>query len=150
MRRLIAILALLLASCSTKHIGLEGYATRTTAELHLYADGTSGDDANDGLTAGTPKKTLAAVVAAAPTVATQALVFHLSGTFSEPGDIWWERPRAAAGSGTSSRMIIDGGDSWTDVGLGVLTATGSSTTSLVVAGAVAGSLTLTPDTWCAC
>jgi hypothetical protein len=54
----------------------------TTGELHVYVDGTGGDDTNDGLTVGTPKKTLAAARALLPLVIQHNTTLHITGSFS--------------------------------------------------------------------
>jgi hypothetical protein len=127
------VFLLLLTSCSTKWIGMEEFATRTTAELHLYADGTSGSDANDGLTVGTPKKTLAAVVALIPDHVTHNVLVHLIGEFVITSAVSIDSFQQAR---ANAKIIFLGKyDTWTDVGGGTKTATGSSVSSLVVAGA---------------
>lgn len=62
---------------------LNSRATVTTGELHVYADGTSGDDANDGLSAATPKKTLQAAFDLVPNFINHWTTLHASGTFEE-------------------------------------------------------------------
>jgi hypothetical protein len=117
-----------------------GYATRTTAELHLYADGTSGSDANDGLTVGTPKKTLAAVVALVPSMLMHNVYVHLTGTFVQTShvivsDVVSGTNVATGATNVRKILLLGQWDTWTDVGGGTKTATGSSVSSLVVAGA---------------
>lgn len=63
-----------------------GYVTQTTGVLHLYADGTSGSDSNNGLTALTAKKTLSAVFSLLPSVIKHNTAIHLNGTFTISSD----------------------------------------------------------------
>jgi hypothetical protein len=59
----------------------------SSAAAHYYADGTSGNDANDGRTISTPKKTLQAVFALLPQTISANISVHLKGTFVDPGNI---------------------------------------------------------------
>jgi len=61
---------------------LNARATCTVAELHVYADGTSGDDLNDGLSLSTPKKTLQAAFDLVPDIVKHNTCVHLSGVFA--------------------------------------------------------------------
>ena len=108
---------------------IRNYASATYKESHFYADGTSGDDANDGRTAGTPKKTLAAVFALIPEVIKHNTAIHLSGVFTNPGQNYFTRVFL-----DFPTLVIDGGDSLVQVA-GPFTTTGASTTTLVVSGA---------------
>jgi hypothetical protein len=117
-------------------IRVRGAADVTDAELHVYADGTSGDDANDGRTVGTPKKTLSAVFALIPEVIKHNTAVHLSGIFTDPGQNYFTRVFL-----NYPTLIIDGGDTLIQVA-GPFMTTGASTTTLVVAGAG-----WTPDAW---
>lgn len=115
-----------------------GWATVTTAELHVYADGTSGDDANDGLTALTPKKTLQALHDdVGPDLANHLVFCHLSGTFAAGAML---RPR---GNFSKTPWVFQGEDSLVDVtGTPVWTATANDRAWLTVAGAG-----WAPDAW---
>jgi hypothetical protein len=84
------------------------HASVTTEELHVYADGTSGLDSNDGLTSSTPKKTLGAVFALVPDHVKHNTAIHLSGTFENMGTV-----RLASYIDANVNLIIDGGDSVT-------------------------------------
>lgn len=85
-----------------------GAATVTSADLHLYADGTGGDDANDGLTASTPKKTLAAVAALLPSLIAHNVAIHLQGIFTDAVTF-----QASVKQGVGNSLTIDGGSSVT-------------------------------------
>lgn len=82
----------------------KGIATATRAESHFYADGTSGDDAKDGLPAATPKKTLQAVFGLVPDIVKHNTCVHLSGIFDEPGDTYF-----TADVMLGKYLLIDGG-----------------------------------------
>ena len=105
-------------------------ATKTTASMHIYCDGSSGDDANDGLTELTPKKTPSAAIALLPDVIAHNCALHFSGTFSETGSIYLSRAFIS-----SAKLMVDGGDNWTDMGGGSKTVTSGTTTSVTVSGA---------------
>jgi len=109
-----------------------GMATVTTAELHVYANGTSGNDANDGLTVSTPKLTLDAVFALVPDIVKHNTCVHLAGTFNEPGYVYLTKYVNGV-----MALVIDGGDSWTVVddngGNKYAAIAGSSVSQLVVA-----------------
>lgn len=102
----------------------------TTHDTHVYANGTSGDDANDGLSAGTPKKTLQAVFALLPDIIKYNTAVHLDGVFSEQGHSY-----IFSHVSINILLVIDGDNAVIDTGEGPLTATGSSVTSLTVAAA---------------
>lgn len=78
--------------------------TETTADLHLYADGDSGDDANSGTSPLSPKKTLAAVLALVSFRVLHRIAIHLSGTFLDEPFLPFDRFLAA-----NAFIIIDGG-----------------------------------------
>jgi hypothetical protein len=108
-------------------------ASCTSGELHVYADGTSGDDSNDGLTEGKPKKTLQAVFALVPDIVKHNTSVHLRGSFSEPGSFNINNIL-----NRGSWLVIDGGSDFTvvdDNGGSNYTATSSGTTSLTTTGA---------------
>lgn len=86
------------------------YVTQTTAVLHVYADGTSGSDSNNGLTALTPKKTIAAVVALLPFNIKNNTAIHLTGTFGAESIAYISRY-----VGDNIVLIIDGGTALTTV-----------------------------------
>jgi hypothetical protein len=60
---------------------LSDRATSTTNTLNLYANGTTGNDTNDGLTILTPKKTLPGVWNLIPDYVKHQVIVNLSGTF---------------------------------------------------------------------
>jgi hypothetical protein len=63
------------------------FASQTTGELHLYANGSTGDDdSGSGLAEASPKRTLGAVIDLIPQVCLHPVVVHLRGTFSESGN----------------------------------------------------------------
>jgi len=104
------------------------FVTATKRVSHYYADGTSGDDANDGLTALTPKKTQQAVYDIVPQQIAHDTCIHLSGTFTN------ESAELEKHILYDKMLVVDGGDALTQVA-GPFTATGSSTSSLTVSGA---------------
>jgi len=79
-------------------------ASETKGNLHLYADGTNGDDNNSGLTATAPKKTLQAAVDLVPMVIKHLVTVHLEGVFTEDTDI----ACTFIGCGYGS-LLLDGG-----------------------------------------
>lgn len=112
-----------------------GFVVTNTEATHIYADGDNGDDANDGLTELTPKKTMAAAFDAAPYVLTNDLIFHCKGTFTD------ERPRLGPVVKTSNfvRILVDGGDELVEVD-------GPWTADIATSGSIGlSSLSLTPD-----
>ncbi len=84
--------------------------TVSIAESHFYCNGTTGNDANDGLTIGTPKLTLGAVFALVPDVVKFNTCVHLAGTFTDFGHIPFQRIIAPG-----ILFIIDGGADTTDI-----------------------------------
>lgn len=87
---------------------IKDFASCTLKESHFYADGTSGDDANDGLSVGTPKKTLAAVSALVPYEIRHNSAVHLSGVFAAP-----DRLGIKSVIGSNLYLVIDGGSALT-------------------------------------
>lgn len=85
--------------------GQHGITTRTVGELHLYANGTSGNDANDGLTVGTPKETLQAVFDLVPDNVIHNTCVHIAGEFIDQG----EAILSKRVTGKNERLLIDGG-----------------------------------------
>ena len=109
------------------------YASATIRESHYYADGTSGDDTNDGLTVSTPKKTLASLSTILPYQIRHNTSVHLSGVFAYPDGLNINNnvERGAV-------FIVDGGSDLTviDDNTGAnYTATASSVLSLTDAAA---------------
>ena len=102
---------------------IRNYASATPRESHFYADGTSGDDANDGLTVSTPVKTLARAAELIPDLITKNTCLHLSGVFAETGTINIYTKTAAG------MFYVDGGSDVTDI-LAALTSDINSTTSI--------------------
>lgn len=99
------------------------FLSKALGDFHIYADGTSGDDANDGLTALTPKKNLCKVFALLPDVQAFKVSIHLSGVF-DLDDSSYDVYRQSIGGdstivlstagfftaqGTESRLVVDGG-----------------------------------------
>jgi len=110
-------------------------ATITKENVHIYVDVASGDDdAGDG-SAAFPLKTIAAALAAMPDVIAHDSVIHVDGGQETLTSSLIIDKHILYGK----RLVIDGGDDWTDTGEGVLTATGSSVSSLTVAGGLATS-----------
>jgi hypothetical protein len=103
----------------------------TTEELHLYADGANGNDANDGLSASAPKKTLQAVLDMVPEFVQHNTMIHLAGDFVLAEDAYKTVVVAP-----SQAFVLSGeyGD-WTDTGEGILTTTAGDKTALDVSGA---------------
>lgn len=114
-------------------------ATTTVSVTHLYANGSTGSDSNDGLSSSTPKATLQAVFDLVPDIVKHTVVIHLEGSFSLP-------PQSAGVVTHLSRrcdideslytfgVVIDGGDAKTDI-LAATTATSGSASELTVAAA---------------
>lgn len=86
----------------------------TTKELHVYADGTSGDDTNDGLSPSRPKKTLGAVFALVPDQVKHFTAVHLSGNFVNNGEVL-VRKTISQELDAGTKLIVDGGSSVTIV-----------------------------------
>ena len=80
----------------------------TTAVLHVYADSTTGNDANSGLLISAPKKTLAAVIDLVPYLINHNVAIHLSGTFTDPGQVFVEKFVSK-----TNLLVIDGGSALT-------------------------------------
>lgn len=102
------------------------YATSEVS--HFYADGTSGNDLNDGLTALTPKKTKQAVFDIVPYQIANDTCIHLTGTFSE------ETGRLDKNVLNGKYLVVDGGEALTQVA-GPFTATASDVDLLTVGSA---------------
>lgn len=106
------------------------FVTVTAAETHVYADGTSGDDLNDGLTVGTPVKTLQKVVDLVAKYVAHNTCLHLSGVFTDQGAV-----RITNNREYGAYLLLDGGSGTTTVA-GPFTADASSLVSqLDVSGA---------------
>jgi hypothetical protein len=87
-----------------KDIPAPSSASVTTCTMHYYANGTSGIDTNDGLSALTPKKTLQAIFDLVPVIIEHNVAVHLSGVFNDQGTVYL-RKHVNKGS-----LYIDGGD----------------------------------------
>lgn len=112
------------------------YLTKTTKVLHVYADGTSGNDANTGKS-GSPVKTITKALELIPDVISHDTVLHLSGTFDLVAEL---------GSGTflyvdkvieGGLFLIDGGDAVIQAAVGStgITITGSDVDYVTATGA---------------
>jgi len=118
MIRLAIVLLVLCASISCSYSGTPtGFVTQTTGVLHVYADGTSGNDAWDGSAAaqtpGTligPKKTLQAVFDLIPFRVAHNTCVHLAGTFTDWGLAYLIRYVELVAT-----LLIDGGTALTIV-----------------------------------
>jgi hypothetical protein len=118
-------------------------ATISARILHLYADGTSGNDTDDGLTAVTPKKTLQAVFDLVPDIIDYSVVIHLTGTFDFDSEqtvpegltVFGSEYYLHATDGYYSHgcVILDGGADLTTVA-GAFTASSSDTMTLTDSG----------------
>ena len=109
------------------------YTTATIKESHYYADGTSGNDSNDGLTVSTPKKTLTALSTIIPFQIRHNTSVHLSGTFAYPDEL-----SLTNSVDNAAVLIVDGGEDLTvvDDNTGTnYTATAASTLALTDAAA---------------
>lgn len=106
-------------------------AKSTPENLHFYADGTNGDDDNDGRSPSAPKKTKAAVFALIPDHIPSGIYvfFHLSGVFTETGYIYMPK---TSGPGN---VVVCGGTNRTPVDANVYTATSAGVTHLTDSGA---------------
>ena len=102
--------------------------TQTDAELHVYADGDTGDDANNGLSVLTPKKTLQAVADLVPYLVNHDVAIHLAGTFTD------ETMVLDNDVASGKYLVVEGEFDYTKV-YGTFTASGSSVSTLTVAGA---------------
>ena len=78
------------------------FATVTTKTLQVYANGSTGNDSNDGLTVGTPKLTLGAVFALVPDIVKHNVCVNLAGTLTDWGAITLSRTALAW-------LFVDGG-----------------------------------------
>ena len=86
------------------------FASVTTGTLQVYANGSTGNDTNDGLTVGTPKLTLGAVFALVPDIVKHNVCVNLAGTFTDPGIVNFLRDVREGGF-----LVIDGGDATTTI-----------------------------------
>lgn len=82
---------------------IRDFVNATAKDLHLYADGTSGDDANSGKSLAQPKKTLEAVLDLVPSVIKHNVAVHLSGVFEISTAISFNRIIE------TGYLVIDGG-----------------------------------------
>ena len=82
------------------------FATVTTKTLQVYANGSTGNDTNDGLTVGTPKLTLGAVFALVPDIVKHNVCVNLAGTLTDWGAITLSRTALAW-------LFVDGGTNTT-------------------------------------
>jgi hypothetical protein len=90
-----------------------------------YCDGSSGNDANNGRTAATPKLTLQAIFDEMPEYIQHNTTLNLSGSFSEFGTSVFLKKNIKAGK----ILLIDGGSAVTEV-LSTLTANTSSISTI--------------------
>jgi hypothetical protein len=89
---------------------IPGIADTTTANLHVYADGTSGNDANSGLSVGSPKRTIDAVFKLIPKVIKHKVAVHLKGTFTNWGYcqyVFWSENDFVIDGGSESVILDD-------------------------------------------
>jgi hypothetical protein len=77
----------------------------TTGNLHLYADGTSGDDTNSGLSPSAPKKTIQAVFDMIPQFLRHNVAIHLTGVFTAGSS----QLQSVSPVGVRKYLVIDGG-----------------------------------------
>lgn len=85
-------------------------ATRTVKDIAIYADGTSGSDANSGLNASTPKKTRQAAYDLVPYFVDHFVSVNLSGAFTDGDGAVLERHVSK-----NKLLLVDGGSSVTIV-----------------------------------
>jgi hypothetical protein len=91
-------------------------ADATSDELHIYADGTSGSDSNDGYDAARPKKTLQAVLDLIPIIIRHNIGVHLTGDFTMAADARMSaRYFSTMNTGAAPVLVIDGGSALTTV-----------------------------------
>lgn len=108
------------------------FANSTYKVSHFYANSTTGDDANDGLSSSTAKATLDGVVSLIPALLSHHCVINLSGTFTLTSHVFINFT-----SKNNVNFIIDGGSGLTTVA-GPFSATSSTTMSLTASGAAWG------------
>lgn len=101
--------------------------TQTDGELHVYADGNTGSDDNDGLTVLTPKKTMQAAADLVPYYINHDVAIHLSGTFTD------ELLNLNKDVASNKYLVVTGDFSYTTE-FGPFTATSSSISTLTVGG----------------
>jgi hypothetical protein len=101
--------------------------TTNTESLQVWANGTTGDDSNDGLTEATPKKTIKEVLNLLPDVLSYSCTVNLRGVFDWTSisslDLIVQKSLLQA------ILVIDGGPE-TEVLEGPFTATSASTSSI--------------------
>jgi hypothetical protein len=110
--------------------------TKKTDTLHLYANGTTGDDTDDGLTLATAVATLERLFELIPDVIRHPIICHLEGSFDLAGkDIYLNKHFGSHSEPTYGQFFLtfDGGDDKT-VTEGPNAATSGSTTSLTDTG----------------
>ena len=110
-----------------------GMATVTTAALHVYANGTTGNDTNSGLDVGHPKLTLQAAVDLVPDIVKHHTVIHLAGTFTDFGVVYLQKS-----VNRGAILLVDGGSAVTivdDKSGTNYTATSSSVSTITDTGA---------------
>jgi hypothetical protein len=89
-------------------LGIKAGVKSTTGSMQVYADGTSGLDTNDGLTLGTPKKTLQAVFDMIPYYVKHNSTINLTGVFNDAAD-----STATLNKYVCSLLVIDGSSAMT-------------------------------------
>jgi hypothetical protein len=116
-----------------------GSVTQTTQDVHYYADGTSGSDLNDGLTALTPKKSLEAVFNLIPFLVKHNVGVHLTGVFQERTTAFYITKSIEYGK----KILIDGGPDVTQL-FGPFTSDDANTDITMIGYETAG---WTPDAY---
>lgn len=116
----------------------DSYVSKTSSTLHLYADSATGLDSNTGLSASSPKQTVAAVMALVPYIIEQRVIVHLAGDLAVTTDSSLLSNRTIGNIKGGYAVTISGEDDVTvvdDNSGSNYSATGSSTASVTVSGA---------------
>jgi hypothetical protein len=99
----------------------------TSESMQIWANGTTGDDANDGLTEATPKKTLEGALSVLPDILKHHCTINVRGEFVLSG--WYIIRRILYGA----ILVVDGGPE-VEVLAGPFTSTGATALSIADSG----------------
>lgn len=112
---------------STTITNISGALSETTGAVHIYLNGTTGDDANNGATALTPKATFSGAFDMIPFICKHNVAVHIAGKVDLTGDSIYTRLIDG-----NVKLVICGGEDTTTVA-GPFTATGNSGTTITCA-----------------